>query len=692
MAKPIPAFTALGETPSPRPGQGVARIDTSGMDAPLGVDRASISAGGSLMAGAADLAVAQDHWDSLRAEDALNKLKNEAVNLSVGEDGFQTKRSADAVTQPLLKDYGERFAQAQTNISAGLQNDRQRTKFGQRAQVSEVQFKQDILKHTYAESIVYQKQVFDSGFKIEVRNAQVHWDDPYAIQGSKDRLYMQIDFLAKQSGWKENGPQVIALRQASNTEIATSVIGMALANGDFEYAENYYKLHKDELDLATIKALKKEIHVELKERLTAKVKDFQAMAVDGVQIPPDSIPNEQEMVRVYGPEEGGRRFRDAVVPLLQLNKDVQRVAGITREDQEALYAKRRPTAGEGYAQGKAIENSLGQAINLVRKRQDEDPGGFVVSTSAEVRNSWMRAQAISQTGDANAARRAFEDFSRSSLEEQRRLGMPKNAVLPNSIASAVVDSFYADKGQNAAQTIAQLSSQWGEAWPQVYSQIQKSIPGSAVVIGSGMDPTSAAAGLLVRASQMSDKDLKEGLAADQITDVHKIIPEKLIDYRLALSQTVGGNELFNTFSDQTEKLALMYVRQGKKPKDAAELAYQDVIGSRYEFVSSRGAIYMVPKAYEVNQVVRGADRAIVEIGSLDLEIPKSRAGLNEEQRKSAYISILKSQAYWLTAPGDVGLMLYSNGSAVLDSEGRPIIRGWYFFQQMARDVSDWESP
>lgn len=257
MAKPIPTYTALGESPTPRPAAGVARIDTGGLDAALHADAALIKAGTHLVAGAADLATAQDRFDTTVAEDAFNKLRDRQTDLAVGENGFATKKGADAVTQPLLKDYSGQFTQAQKEISDGLQNDQQRQKFNQRADVATVQFKQEILKHVMTENTVYGKQVLDGTIKTAVRNAQVSWDDPYAVATERDRIDMGIDNLTKQLGWPKE--EADATRQAALTQLTTAVISSAVSNGNIEYAEDYYKAHREDMDLATQHSLLGEI-------------------------------------------------------------------------------------------------------------------------------------------------------------------------------------------------------------------------------------------------------------------------------------------------------------------------------------------------------------------------------------------------------------------------------------------------
>jgi len=253
----IPDRTALGESPVPRPPGINSRIDTSGLDAGLKIPAAEMEAGSHIVAGAGEIAAAQDRFDTTVAEDALNKLRDQQTDLSVGPDGFATKKGADAVTQPLLKQYSGKFQEAQKSIATSLQNDQQREKFNRRAAIAEVQFKQDVLKHVITEGNAYSKEVLDGTVKTEVRNAQVAWDDPHALQMSRDRIDMAIENDVKLNGRPPEEAE--AMRQAAFTQLTTGVIASAVANGNTPYAEEYFKAHKKDMDLHTQTALLGEI-------------------------------------------------------------------------------------------------------------------------------------------------------------------------------------------------------------------------------------------------------------------------------------------------------------------------------------------------------------------------------------------------------------------------------------------------
>lgn len=293
------------------------------MDAPLHVDAATIKLGSHLVAGSAELATAQDRFDTTVAEDAFNKLRDRQTDLSVGSDGFAAKKGSDAVTQPLLKDYSDKFTQAQKEIGAGL-TDQQRAKFDRRAEVAGVQFKQEILKHVMTEGTVYGKQVLEGTVKTEVRNAQVGWDDPYAIATARDRIDMSIDNTAKQFGWPKE--EADSIRQSSLTQLTTAVVSSAIANGNIEYAQEYYDGHRKEMDLATQNALLGEIR-----------KGEQRTLVNGYQgdflLMRDSVKGLEELdIEVQGDEKLDEANRNILAGRIASRKDVLERRALIEQD------------------------------------------------------------------------------------------------------------------------------------------------------------------------------------------------------------------------------------------------------------------------------------------------------------------------------------------------------------------------
>lgn len=389
MAKPIPDRTALGESPVPRPPQLTARVDTSGLDAGLKVAAAEAGAGAHIVAGAADIAAAQDRFNTTVAEDAFNKLRDRQVDLSVGDNGFATKKGSDAVNQPLLKDYGAQFDQAQKEIAGGLQNDEQRAKFNQRAAVASVQFKQDILKHVMSEGATYGKQVLEGTVKTEVRNAQVAWNDPYAVQMARDRVDMSIDNTAKQFGWPKE--EIEAVRQAALTQLTTGVVSSAVANGDIEYAKSYYDTHRKDMDLATQNALLSSIKTgEQRTLVNGYQGDFLLMR--------DSIKGLDELdTRVQGDAKLDEGNRNLLIGRIASRKDLlERRAQVIQDRVDRSVKKAIDQVNANTLQGFEPSVEQLQPILAAAKGTDMEPEALEMVAVANATRRFRLATPVQQ--------------------------------------------------------------------------------------------------------------------------------------------------------------------------------------------------------------------------------------------------------------------------------------------------------
>lgn len=415
-----------------------------------------------------------------------------------------------------------------------------------------------------------------------------------------------------------------------------------------------------------------------KEQLRGKMQDFTAMATSGTAIPQASVPTVQELTAAYGEADGLKMYNDDVKPMLALNGELQRFSALSVSDRQAALTANAPKPGDGFADSSKRFQVMQQADAMLRKEMTDDPSAYTLKYAPSVAASFQRLQQT-PADDMGAKSAAAIAYVNATLAEQRRLGVTDPAILPKSVTDNIVRQFFNQQegGQNAAVLMQQQAALWGKYWPQVYGQMAKDLPGSALVIGSGMK--SQPAELLARASTMKPEELKAGLPKDDIKTTEDSVRDNMTEFLASLSPMAGGDKTFNTFYDQTSKLALMYVRMGEKPSKAAERAFNDTVGEKYEFVTDRNnsqAVYRVPKQFDANSIEAGADLSLRRIETMPLEVPASLFGLDKTQSRAAYVSALKDSAYWVTAPDESGLMLYANGAAVTDTTGKPLTRSW----------------
>lgn len=414
-----------------------------------------------------------------------------------------------------------------------------------------------------------------------------------------------------------------------------------------------------------------------REQLKSKVQDFTAMATSGAAIPANAVPSVKELVAAHGEAEGLRMYNDDVKPMLELNGDLQRFSTMSVGERARVITERAPVPGDGYADSSKRHAIMIQADQQLRTQMNADPAAYAMRYSPTVSQSFSALQQV-PSSDMGAKSAAASAFVTATLAEQTRLGVTNPTVLPKTVADGIVRQFYDQKdgGQNAAVLMQQQAQLWGKHWPAVYGQMAKDLPGAALVIGSGMKQQPAE--LLARANAMKPDELKSGLESSVVKDVTEGVQSSMVDFQRSLSPMAGGAQTFSTFNEQTEKLALMYVRAGESPSKAAARAFNDTVGEKYEFVTNKAnaSVYRIPKEYDPSNITRGARMAISNIGNADLEVPVSLSGLKPEQAKAAYVSALKSSGYWVTAPDETGLVLYANGAAVVDTKGAPVLRKW----------------
>jgi hypothetical protein len=258
--RPVPRIGGAG---APRPGPGPSDAAARGLQQ-LGVD---IGAGTEEIFRAErvieekvarEQKVEEDRLNTLRAEEAYTKLRERQLDLSIGEQsGFTQQRGAAAVTRPLFKEWGKRFDDVEREVEGTLSNDAQRQRYKLRSGVARLQFQQDMLQHLAREGDAYAKQVYDGIVDTEQRNAVAHWDSPYDVASSLERVRNAVLERAERGGWAPEYRE--AVLQKENGKVHSAVVAQALATGNFRYAQQWYEEHRGDVDIQTAKTLEKAV-------------------------------------------------------------------------------------------------------------------------------------------------------------------------------------------------------------------------------------------------------------------------------------------------------------------------------------------------------------------------------------------------------------------------------------------------
>ncbi len=305
----LPDVTAFGARPTPTAAGGVVSYSpVTGAETARGEAIARL---GGAVGGAGEklhsyIKEQEQRANTVRVEDAFNRLREKQLDLTIGEQGFTKRKSGDAVNSPLMEEYGNLFTGSAKEIEDGLANDSQKELFRKRVAVSNLQFKQDILRHVTNENEAYAKQVFEGAQGIELQNVSARWKDPNAIGLSLERVNGMIAQEADRSGWAEEFTQ--AARTTASSKIHETVINQALGSGNLPYAKAWYDKHKDVLDAginARIQAAFKKYQDDYERKVEKQINEVDALIKAGF---PPSI---EQLGPVVAAARGTRLEADA---------------------------------------------------------------------------------------------------------------------------------------------------------------------------------------------------------------------------------------------------------------------------------------------------------------------------------------------------------------------------------------------
>lgn len=455
--------------------------------------------------------------------------------------------------------------------------------------------------------------------------------------------------------------------------------GRVIAEVMDEYA------NRPALQAATISYIEKQY--ALNEQMTAadraqfkqRVKDSGNEALLYGQVK-DPI-SEDEFIQRYGFEEG-LKAHDDYTQDLQLGADIQASAAMSPQEQQEMLMRQAPQPGqENFEDAAKRFDSAGKAVEAVNKEKEKDPAAFAISRLPVVRQAYevfanaASDQNLSDLDRATAAAR----FADATTEEQRRIGIADGdiRILPKAYAdnlTAMINNQVNSGGPSQVAGIIEAQAKlWGEHWPQVYRQVAKEAGPMFRVIGSGIKPD--AANILADVAAVKTEDILKNQTEDTTRNIKNGVLEAFKPFASTMLGQSGAVNVFNDFREQGEKLTSVYVMRGMAPDDAAEAAYEKLIGFKYDFADT----YRIPKDinYKSDDIQKGAVDALDRIGEMNIHLRDTLvSGVSDQHRHEQTVEALQRDGIWVTAPDESGLALIYNGEAVRTKDEKPLIVPW----------------
>lgn len=315
-----------------------------------------------------------------------------------------------------------------------------------------------------------------------------------------------------------------------------------------------------------------------------------------------------------------------------------------------------------------------QAVAAKRRALADDPANLALQ-SPEV-------QALAQ---ANAP---LPQIAAASLAAQQRMGVPpwRQRVLNDGQVAQLAATLRTTGPEKAdmAATLAAMQQQFGpELWSRAYGELVQhgKIGWEWQAIAAMTAPTQAEGrallqrALVFQAEKGGPEAMKKLVPPDVLKGFDAEVDTALEPLREATRHHPGGDSLFSTMKQAVGTLALYHAWRGMKAGEAAERAYQDVIGARWDTAGDDGsgwlgrtATMLVPKG-RAGEIETALDLVRTRLAAADLvALPDpSNPAATEAQRAEATLAAAR-RGFWVNNADASGAVLKGRtpGGSIVD--------------------------
>jgi hypothetical protein len=435
-------------------------------------------------AGASAEAKIKEQNDHLRVIDANTQLEAAQNSMLYGTQQSDGTRSggafslhgAAALNMPanLMPQYEKAAAQINSTLTPDQQN-----LFAGHIANGRQQLNLQLNRYEYEESNRLAKETFSNSVAQSVENASVGWRDPMAIGKSRLDIKAAMDIQADREGWSADQRNVETNKALA--EMHFNVVDRMLSDGQPNAALGYFKSVRDTSELtglqahqlgATIDAALREHQADNQNAVATKIRDVQTAAVNGLNIPPSSMPSRAEVVAAF-PQDGGARY-EAMQKDIRLGADMKNLAGQTPAEIAAHVESYRPTDVAGAADQYNRYGEMGQAAQRTLAARAQDPRQYQIDNK-------LGSQPLN-FGDMGALTSELKSRLASMPADSARLGgyVPPLSRSESAQLSQSLTSMAPDKRFAALKGLSQgLSDDRG--FQEVMRQVLPGSPVTAIV-------------------------------------------------------------------------------------------------------------------------------------------------------------------------------------------------------------------
>lgn len=186
-----------------------------------------------------------DKLEDVAAEDALNKLREKRIEMSVGEGGFSTLKGGQIITQKPLDIYPKKFDQEADAIGATLHGSRAKARYAQARSAERARFGENLFNHVARETDTYAGDTAKASVSVEAKTLSLGYSDQATVASSFGRLNQVVATEAARLGL--TGPALEAYQSEVMGAGHSAILSAAMAKEDSTYAKNYLDANKDKM-------------------------------------------------------------------------------------------------------------------------------------------------------------------------------------------------------------------------------------------------------------------------------------------------------------------------------------------------------------------------------------------------------------------------------------------------------------
>lgn len=622
-----------------------------------------------------DLQRREDEANIFEARRRLNEWEQSYIYDP--EKGAVTRQGKNAFG--LTDEVPKSFDQASHEIYKSLKSDRQRELFTEMAESRREHWNQWASTYELKNRESYLDEQYEADVSSLKDRISFYSRDDDVVNTESSLLRARVENHLKARG-KDGNVISQEIQSHLSTAHAKAIDGL-LADDDYTTAQVYFDKHRKAIDNTvaenvsrTLGAYKGRMQAVARAKVMSQLEDVETAASLGQVMTIDD-----EAFNVLEPEER-KELKDRYRDSQDLQKAISTMPKMSAEQLADYMEKAQPKVGEGLARKQKVYEAKQRALQIMLKQQSEDPAAYMIAHSPIVSKLFSDVgeregllDSILNTGqverDITSRSEAYAD---AVIAEQDRVGIVDHRVLPKAMRDQIIRQFNDRSvgGEGPATLITGLSTQWGKHWPTVFAELKKDLPTSAIVLGDGV--TGQAAEVLGRLGNVKAEELRKGFDAGTVQDVTADVNGRVADFLQITSSTNNGILTGNAFRDSMINLSLYYLRNGKSQGDAVDLAYDQLIGDRYEMHGT----YMVPKHIDSSEIENGAEDALGFLTVSDISVANIQSILPDDLNADAYLEAIKSDGYWVSDEGKKGLGLFIGGAPVLDKDGDPLFKTW----------------